>query len=251
MTAPVSQPQAPALELSGIDAGYGSVHVLRQVDLVVQPGQVVALLGANGAGKTTLLRTASGLLAPSHGQVRINGNDVTSQAPNRRGRAGLCLIPEGRGIFRNRTVAENLRMSTPSWVKRPDLDSVFETFPILKERRKQMAGTLSGGQQQMLALARATLSEAKLLLVDEVSMGLAPIVVDVIFGALQALADGGVALLLVEQYVNRALAMADSVYLIKKGEIRNAGAPSNLSSGNLMAEYMGTTAASAVPPTGA
>jgi len=183
--------------------------------------------------------------------VRIHGADVTAQAPSRRVRAGLCLIPEGRGIFRNLSVAENLRISTPPWISRPDLDAVYETFPILQERRKQTAGTLSGGQQQILALARASLAEAKLLLVDEVSMGLAPIVVDIIFGALQALAARGVALLLVEQYVDRALAMADSVYLIKKGVIRHAGSPLNLSAGNLMAEYMGAGTTSAEPRTSA
>jgi branched-chain amino acid transport system ATP-binding protein len=205
------------------------VTVLRDVDLVVPPGQVVALLGANGAGKTTLLRTAAGLLPPSRGQVRIEGVEVTKQAPNRRSRAGLCLIPEGRGIFRNLTVAENLRMSTPAWVSRPDLDAVYDAFPILKERRKQLAGSMSGGQQQMLALARASLAEAKLVLVDEASMGLAPIAVDIIFAALSALAARGVALLVVEQYVNRALAMADVVYLMKKGVVTLAGPPAGLS----------------------
>lgn len=236
----------PALELRNVNAGYGRVEVLRQVDLVVRPGQVAALLGANGAGKSTLLRTAAGLLAPSQGKVLISGRDVTRASAHKRAARGLCLIPEGRGIFRNLTVSENLRMSTPPWVKKADLDSVHDAFPILKERSRQVAGTLSGGQQQMLALARATLAQPRLVLVDEVSMGLAPIVVDAIFEALNSLAASGVALLVVEQYVNRALAMADTVYLINKGVVTHAGAPSTLKAESLMAEYMGTGSAAAV-----
>ena len=230
---------APILELSGVVSGYGSMTVLRGVDLTVKPGQVVALLGPNGAGKTSLLRAASGLMRVQTGEVKIAGAAVTKASPNERARRGLCLIPEGRGIFRNLTVKENMRMCTPSWVREPRLDLVFEAFPILKDRQKQVAGTLSGGQQQMLALSRAVLADPAVVLVDEVSMGLAPIAVDVIFEALHTLAEGGVALLVVEQYVDRALAMADRCYLIKKGEIVYAGSAAELKGSQVLAEYLG------------
>ena len=238
----------PVLELRGVHAGYDKVAVLREVHLAVQPGQVVALLGPNGAGKTTLLRTAAGPLRPAAGSIRSGGTDITDQELNARARSGVCLIPEGRGVFRNLTVAENLRISTPSWVKQSDYEPAYEAFPILRDRREQFAGTLSGGQQQMLALARAILADASVVMVDEVSMGLAPVMVDVIFEALHALAERGIALLVVEQYVDRALAMADSVYLIKKGEVRPAGHPSGLSAGHLRDQYLG---AALVPDTAA
>jgi branched-chain amino acid transport system ATP-binding protein len=232
-------PAVTALSIHGVCARYGAVTVLRDVDLEVGAGQVVALLGANGAGKTTLMRTAAGVVRAAAGTVRINGKDVTRLDPNERARHGLCLIPEGRGIFRNLTVEENLRISTPPWVKPASFDTAFNAFPILKERRKQIAGTLSGGQQQMLALARASLSQASVVLVDEASMGLAPVMVDVIFEALHALAALGISLLIVEQYVKRALAMADSVYLMKKGAVTHAGHPATLEESDLMAEYLG------------
>jgi branched-chain amino acid transport system ATP-binding protein len=239
---------AAALEITDLSAGYGQVTILRNVNLRVAPGQVVALLGANGAGKTTLLKTAAGLIRPSRGQILVGGQDVTRAPAHRRARAGLCLIPEGRGIFRNLSVAENLRLSAPSWVKDADLESVYERFPILKDRRGQTAGTMSGGQQQMLALARATLAQPSLVLVDEVSMGLAPVTIDIIFEALKAVAASGVALLVVEQYVHRALEIADSVYLIKKGEVTSVGDPSHAATTDLFAEYMGQSAEPAVDP---
>jgi len=231
----------PVLELSRVVSGYGAVTVLREVDLSVEPGQVVALLGPNGAGKTSLLRAASGLIAVQSGEVRIAGATVTKASPSERARRGLCLIPEGRGIFRNLTVKDNLRMCTPSWVREPRMDAVFGAFPILKARQKQLAGTLSGGEQQMLALSRAVLAEPAIVLADEVSMGIAPIVVDVIFDALRILAQGGVALLVVEQYVDRALAMADRCYLIKKGQIVYAGSASELKGSVVLSEYLGQT----------
>jgi branched-chain amino acid transport system ATP-binding protein len=239
-------PRTPALDVSDLTAGYGPVTILREVNLHVAPGEVVALLGANGAGKTTLLRTCAGLLRPRGGRITVGGTDVTRAPAHRRARAGLCLIPEGRGIFRNLTVAENLRLSVPTWVKDADHDTVYERFPILRDRRGQTAGTMSGGQQQMLSLARATLSQPSLVLVDEVSMGLAPVTIDVIFEALKAVAASGIALLVVEQYVHRALEIADSVYLIRKGEVTAIGAPSNAARTHLFAEYMGQTAEAAV-----
>jgi branched-chain amino acid transport system ATP-binding protein len=225
--------------LSGITAGYGETTVLREVDLVVQPGEVVALLGANGAGKTTLLRVASGLLRTRHGAVEIAGKDQTRRAPSRRARAGLCLIPEGRGIFADLTVRENLRLQIPPWCREKDVTRASEIFPILGERLDQVAGSMSGGEQQMLALARCWLAKPSCVLLDEVSMGLAPRVVDEIFAALNKLAMAGVALLLVEQYVDRALAMADQVQLLDRGSTAFCGPASSLDRDAVMRGYLG------------
>jgi branched-chain amino acid transport system ATP-binding protein len=227
------------LKLDNVTSGYGRFVVLRNVNLTVPPGQVVALLGANGAGKTTLLRTAAGLLKPGAGQVCVGGADMTRCGAADREQAGLCLIPEGRGVFKNLTVLENLRLYVRGPANDPALDRAFEAFPILASRRRQRAGTLSGGEQQMLSLSRAIVTKPSVVLVDEVSMGLAPLFVDRIFEALQDLARQGTALLLVEQYVERALAMADLVYIIKRGTVTRAGAPSDLDTSALIAEYLG------------
>jgi branched-chain amino acid transport system ATP-binding protein len=234
----------PVLELGGITGGYGPVTVFRDVSLTVGAGEVVALLGPNGAGKTTLLRATAGLLPTTTGSVRLRGVDVTHVAPSERAEKGMCLIPEGRGIFRNLTVKENLRMSAPPWIKSPKFDVIYEAFPILKERHKQVAGTLSGGQQQILALSRAVLSEPSIVLVDEVSMGLAPVIVDVIFQALRRLVETGASLLLVEQYVDRALAISDRVYLLNKGKIVYVGAATDLAGGSVISEYLGNVSES-------
>jgi branched-chain amino acid transport system ATP-binding protein len=238
---------AAALELDRVTAGYDRATVLRDVSLVVPAGKIVALLGPNGAGKTTLLRTATGLLRPTSGTVRINGVDMTRSAPNRRTRAGLCLVPEGRGIFRSLTVRENLRMQIPKWSKDVTVEGVLEVFPILRERLGQTAGTMSGGQQQMLALARSYLSDPRVVLLDEVSMGLAPKVVDEIFEAIEQLAATGAALLLVEQYVNRALKLADVVVLLDRGTVAFQGPPSDLDQDAVLRGYLGLESASAEP----
>jgi branched-chain amino acid transport system ATP-binding protein len=232
------------LGLRGLSAGYDRATVLHDIDLVVEAGKTVALLGPNGAGKTTLLRAATGLIKSSAGRVIIEGVDVTKAPPNRRARAGLCLIPEGRGIFRGLTVADNLKMQMPPWASDQPLDRVFEAFPILSGRMSQVAGTMSGGQQQMLALARAYLSNPHVVLLDEVSMGLAPKVVDEIFEALGKLAKSGVALLLVEQYVIRALDMADSVVLLDRGRIAFNGPPSGIDRETVLRGYLGAGQAS-------
>jgi branched-chain amino acid transport system ATP-binding protein len=234
---------AAALELTGIYAGYGRATVLRDVSVSVARGSIVALLGPNGAGKTTLLRTASGLLKPSQGTVRVGGTDVTRLAPNRRARSGLCLIPEGRGIFRSLTVQENLRLQVPHWNKGAALDPVIEMFPVLRKRLTQTAGTLSGGEQQMLAIARSCLSSPTVVLLDEVSMGLAPKVVDSIFDALAQLASTGLSLLLVEQYITRALNMADRVVLLERGRVAFAGAPGELQEDAILRGYLGVDVA--------
>jgi branched-chain amino acid transport system ATP-binding protein len=231
----------PALRLSAIHAGYGRTAVLRDVSIEVPKSQVVALLGPNGAGKTTLLRAASGLLRPSSGSIVVDGADMTKAAAVKRARAGVCLIPEGRGIWRNLTVRENLRLQVPPGAARADVGVAVEMFPVLGERINQTAGTLSGGQQQMVALARAYLANPAVVLLDEVSMGLAPKVVDEIFEALRKLADTGVALLLVEQYVTRALAMADRVVLLDRGQVAFTGVPGELDEQAVLRRYLGVS----------
>lgn len=231
---------APALELRSVFAGYGRSPVLRDVNLAVEPGSVVALLGANGAGKTTLLRTASGLLAPARGQLLIGGADITREAPHQRARRGLCLIPEGRGIFPTLTVAENLRMQLPPWSRdRSAAQRALDAFPDLGRRLGQVAGTMSGGQQQMLAVARAWIARPRIVLLDEVSIGLAPTIVDQIYSVLAELAAEGVALLVVEQYVSRALAIASKVYVLEKGEVTFSGPPQDLDESALLDSYLG------------
>ncbi|HCB05114.1 MAG TPA: ABC transporter ATP-binding protein [Nocardioides sp.] len=231
--------QTPALELRDIHAGYAELTVLRDVSLSVPRGSIVALLGPNGAGKTTLLRTASGLIRPDRGTVVLNGVDVTRLAPNQRAKQGLCLIPEGRGIFRGLTVRENLRMQIPQGRRDVSTDEVLELFPVLRDRLGQLAGTMSGGQQQMLALARAYLAKPDLVLLDEVSMGLAPNLVDEIFQTLRHLAATGVSMLLVEQYVSRAIEMADEVVLLDRGSIGFAGPASGLDESAVLRGYLG------------
>ena len=228
-----------AFEVRSLTAGYGRTTVLREVSFAIPTGSVVALLGANGAGKTTLLRTAAGLLEPTQGNVILNGSEVSGLPPNRRARAGLCLIPEGRGIFRELTVRENLRLLRPAWVRTDRTDLVLQQFPVLGRRLRQTAGSMSGGEQQMLALARAFLCEPEVVMIDEASMGLSPIAVEQIFGALKALAETGVSLLLVEQYVEKALEMADLVVLIDSGTITFAGPTAEVDHDSLLRSYLG------------
>lgn len=233
---------APAplvLEISGVDAGYGQTVVLRSVDLRVRPGSVLALLGANGAGKTTTLRVASGLLRPSKGAVRLEGRDVTRAPAHKRAQGGLCLIPEGRGIFRSLTVRDNLELQVPPWAGIQTIEPAITAFPALGSRLRQVAGSLSGGEQQMLAMSRAYLSEPKVVLLDEVSMGLAPLVVDKIFESMGELAAKGVALVVVEQFVNRALELADHVALMRRGEVVWNGNAADLNEDALTSSYLG------------
>jgi branched-chain amino acid transport system ATP-binding protein len=229
----------PVLELRDVSSGYGETTVVRGVSLRVEPGSIVAVLGPNGAGKTTLLRTCSGLLKATAGHILLKGSDVTRLPPFRRGERGLCHIPEGRGIFRNLTVRDNLTMSLPPWAKKQSVGPALDAFPILKQRAWQQAGSLSGGEQQMLAVARAYLANPSVVLLDEVSIGLAPLVIDRIYDSLLTLAQQGVALLLVEQYVHRALQLCHSVYVVNRGTIRFTGTPDQLNKDTLAAEYIG------------
>ncbi len=226
------------LRLDSIRAGYGGSTVLRGVSMLVPPSSVVALLGPNGAGKTTLLRVASGLLRPSSGQVLLDGEDVTRCAPNQLVKRGVCHVPEGRGIFPSLSVRENLILQSIPGTESESVEKAVSAFPRLGERLIQQAGTMSGGEQQMLALARAYVQNPRFVLLDEVSMGLAPKIVDEIFEFLQVLAAQGASLLLVEQYVTRALAAADYVYLLDRGTVTFAGEPGELDADALAEQYI-------------
>jgi branched-chain amino acid transport system ATP-binding protein len=230
------------LSLEDIHAGYGRVEVLHGVDLVVPAGSAVALLGANGAGKTTLLRVAAGLLQPSAGRILIDGDNANHHATHQRAREGVCLIPEGRGIFRQLTVAENLAMFANGRNVDEAIARAVAAFPVLGERLDQQAGTLSGGQQQMVAVARALIVDAKFILADELSVGLAPVVVDEIFATVQTLREQGRSLLIVEQYVDRALAIADYVYILHKGRVAFVGEPERARDGDVFSHYLGSVA---------
>ncbi len=226
------------LRLDGITAGYGGTTVLRDLSLTVPTGKVVALLGPNGAGKTTLLRVASGQLRPDAGSITVDGIDRTGAPSETFAAHGVTLIPEGRGIFRSLSVRENVRL----FAARGDddaVDRVVSAFPRLGERLDQQAGTLSGGEQQMLALGRAHARPTEVLLLDEVSMGLAPQLVDSIYEALAELARTGVSLLVVEQFAAKALALADVVYLLAGGRVRFAGEADEVDDDVLSAGYFG------------
>jgi branched-chain amino acid transport system ATP-binding protein len=219
---------APLLALEGVCSGYGRIQVLWGVSLTVYRGEAVALLGANGAGKTTLLRTIVGQLPLWDGALRFEGHDVAHLPPHRRVAAGMAMAPEGRQLFAGMTVWENLLMGAyartdgPAAIER-DLAWVETLFPRLKERRHQLAGTLSGGEQQMCAVGRALMARPRLLLIDELSLGLAPVVVDRLIEALQEVRRAGVTLLLVEQDVENALTLAERGYVLESGRISLAG----------------------------
>jgi branched-chain amino acid transport system ATP-binding protein len=231
------------LELRNIVGGYGQSTVLRDVSLTVPDASVVALLGPNGAGKSTTLRMASGLLRPREGSVVLEGEDVTRLNPYQRTRRGVCHIFEGRGVFPSLTVRENLLMQAPKGKSESDIVAqAVEAFPVLGGRRRQIAGTMSGGEQQMLALARAYVTSPRVVLVDEASLGLAPLVVDSIFEFLERLAADGVSLLIVEQYVSRALALASTVYLLYQGEIVYSGPAAGLDEESIFDLYSGSAA---------
>jgi branched-chain amino acid transport system ATP-binding protein len=229
--------------LERIVAGYGDSTVLRNVSLTVPDGSVVALLGPNGAGKTTLLRIASGLLTPRAGEIRLDGTSLRGKPADEFARAGICHVPEGRGIFRSLSVRDNLLLQAPDGESDEAIEKAVSVFPRLGERLSQRAGTMSGGEQQMLAMARAYLSNPTLVLLDEVSLGLAPMIVDEIFEFLAKLAREGASLLLVEQYISRALAIADFVFVLNQGEIAFAGETDELDQAELYRTYLGTEVA--------
>jgi branched-chain amino acid transport system ATP-binding protein len=231
-----------ALDVADLRGGYGRTEVLHGVNLRVPAGKAVALLGSNGAGKTTLLRTIAGLNPTRSGTIQLNGVNIEGRPAHDRTRAGICLIPEGRGIFRRLTVQENLAMHGGKKDIKQVIERAASLFPVLKERLSQQAGTLSGGQQQMLALARALVKDPTVVLADELSVGLAPVVVDEILEAVAVLEAEGKSLLIVEQYVERAVAMADYVYILNKGRIVFVGEPSQCASGAVFERYLGGAA---------
>jgi branched-chain amino acid transport system ATP-binding protein len=223
------------LKVEGLHAGYGASEVLQGVSLVVGQGQVVALIGANGAGKTTTMRAISGLISPTSGRVVLDGREVQGLEAARIARLGLAHAPEGRKVFGPLSVEDNLLLGAfrrlPTFFgyrsrAAPGLEKVYGLFPKLKERRSQAAGTLSGGEQQMLAIGRALMAEPKVILLDEPSMGLAPIVVQEVFATIRKLKESGITLLLVEQFAKSALEVADRAYVMERGRIiveREAG----------------------------
>jgi branched-chain amino acid transport system ATP-binding protein len=232
----------PILELIDVHAAYGRIEVLRGVDLVVPRGAVLALLGANGAGKTTLLRVISGLMPATSGDIHLGGVHVSGASADRLNRAGLCMVPEGRGVFPNLTVEENLWLA--SYTGRPVEQiqaAAYARFPRLKERRRQLAGSMSGGEQQMLSLARALASEPALLLLDELSMGLAPLVVESLYDSVAEIAQQGVSILVVEQFAASALRVCDYAAVMQAGRISDSGEPAEIE-GRLNDLYFGGAA---------
>ncbi|HEX9775339.1 MAG TPA: ABC transporter ATP-binding protein [Actinomycetota bacterium] len=234
-----------ALHVEGIDVFYGPVQALRGVSLHIEDGEMVSLLGANGAGKTTTLRAISGLLAPAAGRITFGDGEITGLSAQKIVRLGVAHMPEGRELFPELTVAENLKLG--HWTNRKDpaderdrIEEMFEMFPRLRERAGQAAGTMSGGEQQMLTVARALMSRPTLLLVDELSLGLAPLIVQQLFEALSVVNRAGCAVLLVEQFVHLALKHTARAYVLAKGEVAVEGASKDLlASPELMEAYLG------------
>ena len=233
----------PLLAIAGLDAHYGPVHALRGVSVEVYAGELVTLVGANGAGKTTLLRVISGVVPASAGSVRFDGADITRLAAERRLRRGIAQVPEGRQVFAPMTVADNLRLggyTRPAADAAAAMAEMYDLFPALRERHDQPAGLLSGGQQQMLAIARALMSRPRILLLDEPSMGLSPILVDEVFAIVERLRAGGTTIFLVEQNAYLGLSLADRGYVLEAGAIVLAGPAHDLMADeDVKAAYLG------------
>ena len=232
------------LEVEGIHTYYGHIHALRDVSVNVEEGEIVTIIGANGAGKSTMLKTASGLLKPRKGSIRLNGEDLTRLRAHKIVEKGVVQVPEGRRIFGTLTVMENLDMgafiSKDTQKNKESLDRVLQLFPRLKERSKQVAGTLSGGEQQMLAMGRALMTDPKVLLLDEPSMGLAPVLVDDIFETIRRLHDAGTTILLVEQNARIALKVASRGYVLQSGSVVLSDTAENLEKNEMVREaYLG------------
>ncbi|AMB99851.1 ABC transporter ATP-binding protein [Aerococcus urinaehominis] len=231
------------LKIDQVQAGYGNIIALKEISLAVEAGQIVSLIGANGAGKSTLMKTIMQVIKPKSGQVTFMDQSLTSLPTYKVVDAGIALVPEGRQILESMTVLENLEMGafqrTDDEIDQ-DIEKIFSQFPILKERQKQLGGTLSGGQQQMLAIGRALMSRPQLLLLDEPSMGLAPLVVKEIFEVIQQINQGGMTVLLVEQNASKALEIADYAYVMETGKIVLEGAGPDLAADpRVKAAYLG------------
>ena len=230
------------LKIDDIHVYYGAIHAIKGVSFEVGEGEIVALIGANGAGKSTILKTVSGLMHPRSGSISFCGNDIAHTDAYKLLRTGLAHVPEGRRIFQQMTVQDNLEMGAfiHKEVNKDDLERVFNYFPRLKERRKQIAGTLSGGEQQMLAMSRALMSRPKLMMLDEPSMGLAPILIDQIFEIVKQLHKDGTTILLVEQNASKALEIADRAYVLETGKVILSGTGKELaSSDDVKKAYLG------------
>jgi len=229
----------PLLELVDVRAAYGPIEVLHGVQLAVRPGEVYALLGPNGGGKSTTIKVCSGVITPTSGELRVAGRVVNDASPDALARAGLCTIPEGKGVFPNLTVRENLTMMTQSGSSLSDIeDAAYARFPVLGQRRTQLAGTMSGGEQQMLAMSRALGTNPAMLLLDELSMGLAPIVVQQLYDIVAHVSAEGVSVLVVEQFARTVLGVADRAAIMLNGQIVRVGHPSELED-ELSAAYLG------------
>jgi len=235
--------RSPLLKVDDIHVYYGSIHAIKGISFEVNEGEIVTLIGANGAGKSTTLNTVSGLLKPRMGMITFNGESIVGVGANRIVSKGMALCPEGRRVFQQMTVRENLEMggfTRPKEEIPASLEDVFQRFPRLKEREKQIAGTLSGGEQQMLAMGRALMSKPRLLMLDEPSMGLAPILVEQIFDIIKELHGAGVTILLVEQNAQMALSIADRAYVLGTGKITISGSAGDvLSDDRVRAAYLG------------
>ncbi|MER1966035.1 ABC transporter ATP-binding protein [Castellaniella sp. GW247-6E4] len=231
------------LQVSGLESCYGRIQALKGIDLEVRKGELVALIGANGAGKTTFLRTLSGVQPMSAGSIRFNGQDISRLRSDLRVRRGICHSPEGRQVFGPLAIEDNLRLGAytrPRAQAEQDLERVYAMFPILKEKRRLPAGTLSGGQQQMLAISRALMGRPRLLLLDEPSMGLAPLLVEEVFNVIKTLKAEGITILLVEQNAFAALGIADRAYVLETGRIVLSGTGRDMSRNEeVRAAYLG------------
>lgn len=233
------------LKITGVETFYGNIQALKGIDIEVSAGEVVTIIGANGAGKTTTMKTVAGLIKPKKGKIEFLGEDITQLRPDQLVSKGIALVPEGRAVLAKMTVLENLEMGAfqrnDSEVK-DDLEKVMNRFPILRERKNQLGGTLSGGQQQMLAIARALMSRPKLLLLDEPSMGLAPLIVADIFKIIREINQEGTTVLLVEQNVRQALKVAHKGYVLETGKIVTSGSSTDLLNDAKVKEaYLGHT----------
>jgi branched-chain amino acid transport system ATP-binding protein len=238
--APGAGHDGPLLELVGVKAAYGTIEVLHGVDLSVPQGAVVALLGPNGAGKSTILKVCSGLLQPPAGEVRLAGRSINGASADQLARLGMCTIPEGRGVFPNLSVRENLWMATMAGVSLDQVETIaYERFPRLGERRKQLAGTLSGGEQQMLSMSRALAVDPALLLLDELSMGLAPLVVANLYEIVAQVSEEGVSILVSEQFARTVLGIAQYAAIVLHGNVTRVGTPDELED-ELSAAYLGS-----------
>ena len=232
------------LEIEHLNTYYGHIHALRDVSITVEKGEIVTMIGANGAGKSTMLKTTSGLLRPRTGTIQLEGEELTRLAPHTIVTKGVVQVPEGRRIFGQLTVMENLDMGAftcrDGGRARKNLDHVFDLFPRLKERSKQVAGTLSGGEQQMLAMGRALMAEPRVLLLDEPSMGLAPVLVESIFDTISRLNNAGTTILLVEQNARMALQVASRGYVLQSGQVVLSDSAENLASNEMVRQaYLG------------